>query len=145
MWWGPAGFSETDTFARHWKEIHARLKAALPLSSKEEAEKAILKLADEVSSWSQNLADWLETAAPEITAHMEFPEGLWLRIRSNNLLERFNRELRRRVRLAGIFSNSASLLRLITAMTVEQDEEWRNERRYLNPELLEMLPLRKVG
>jgi putative transposase len=131
--------------ARHRKEIRAKVMAALKSADKFDAEKVLLKVAERVSKFSTSLANWLEEAVPEILAHMEFAPGLWSRIRSNNLLERFNEELRRRVRVVRIFPNHASALRLITALSVEQDEEWQSGRRYLNPELLKTLPQRKAS
>ena len=133
------------TPARHQPEIRARVGSALKASSKADAEKGILQTAEWISRSNSKLADWLEDAAPEVTAHMEFALGLWPRIRSNNLLERFNKELRCRERVVGIFLNQASALRLITAMAVEKDEEWREGKRYLNPELLAQGKLRKAS
>jgi len=48
------------------------------------------------------------------------------------MLERVNEELRRRVRVLRIFPNRASCLRLVTALAIEQDEDWLTDRRYLN-------------
>jgi transposase-like protein len=49
-------------------------------------------------------------------------------------LERLNRELHRRTRVAALFPNEASLLRLVSAMAAEIIEEWETGRIYLNPE-----------
>ena len=49
-------------------------------------------------------------------------------------LERVNRELLRRTRVASLFPNEASLLRLVTALVVEIDEEWTTSRIYLSPQ-----------
>jgi putative transposase len=48
------------------------------------------------------------------------------------MLERVNEELRRRIRVARIFPNRASYLRLISALAVEQDEEWQTDCRYID-------------
>ena len=130
---------------RHQQEIRARVLIALKQKDQILGEKAILEIAVDVSEYSVDLAEWLEAAAPEITAHMEFPRKLWKRIRSNNLLERFNRELRRRERVVGIFPNKKSALRLISALAAEKDDEWRSARRYLDPELLEKIQIRKAS
>lgn len=89
-----------------------------------------------VATWDEALADWLDELAPELLAHMEFPRSHWMKIRSNNMLERVNEELRRRVRVLRIFPNRASCLRLVTALAIEQDEDWLTDRRYLNMALL---------
>ena len=53
------------------------------------------------------------------------------RLRTNNMLERLNREVKRRTRVATLFPNEDSLLRLATAVLMETDEEWQTEKRYL--------------
>jgi transposase-like protein len=49
-----------------------------------------------------------------------------------NSLERINRELKRRTRVASIFPNTASCLRLVSALLAECDEEWLTGKVYLN-------------
>jgi transposase-like protein len=51
-------------------------------------------------------------------------------IRTTNALERVNREIRRRTRVASIFPNEASCLRLVTALLMEISEEWLAGKRY---------------
>ena len=130
---------------RHQQDIRMRVLLALQQHDQVSGEKAILDIAVDVARYSSDLADWLEQAAAEITAHMEFPRKLWKCIRSNNLLERFNKELRRRERVVGIFPNQASALRLISALAAEKDDEWRSARRYLDPELLQKIQMRKAS
>ena len=57
-------------------------------------------------------------------------------MRSTNLLERFNQEIKRRTHLVRTFSNEASCLRLVRALSVEQHEAWQEGPRYLNMDLL---------
>ena len=61
-------------------------------------------------------------------------------MRATNRLERFNQELKRRTRVVRIFPNRAALLRLVTALAMEQSEEWVSGRRYLTLEPLEEAP-----
>ena len=63
-----------------------------------------------------------------------------MRVRTTNGLERFNQELKRRTRVVRIFPNRAALLRLVTALAMEQSEEWVSGRRYLTMEPLEEVP-----
>ena len=56
------------------------------------------------------------------------------RLRTTNLLERTNKELKRRTRVATLFPNEASLLRLVSAVLIEISEEWESGRKYLNME-----------
>ena len=53
-------------------------------------------------------------------------------MKSTNGLERFNEELERRTRVVGIFPNRKSLLRLLSALTMEQSEDWLTGHRYLD-------------
>ncbi len=59
------------------------------------------------------------------------------RIRTTNGLERLNQEIKRRSRVVRIFPNGESYLRLVTALAVEQSEEWITGRRYLDMRELE--------
>ena len=74
--------------------------------------------------------------AEEILAVYDLPEGHRKRMRSTNMLERFNQELKRRTRVVRIFPNAASCLRLIGAMAIETNEEWL-ARRYVRMDLQE--------
>jgi transposase-like protein len=67
---------------------------------------------------------------------LAFPEGHRRRIRTTNGLERFNQEIKRRTRVVRIFPNTKSCLRLVTALAIEQSEEWTTGRRYLDMEEL---------
>jgi len=63
---------------------------------------------------------------------LAFPESHRRRIRTTNGLERLNQEIKRRSRVVRIFPNREACLRLITALAVEQSEEWVTGRRYLH-------------
>jgi transposase-like protein len=54
------------------------------------------------------------------------------RMRTSNAIERVNQELKRRTRVAALFPNEASLLRLTTALLCEQSDEWSTGKIYLN-------------
>ena len=57
-------------------------------------------------------------------------------MKSTNMLERFNEEIKRRTRVVRIFPNQASCLRLIRALWVERHETWQEDARYLDMDLL---------
>jgi len=86
------------------------------------------------------VADMLSDAKEDLCAFASFPQSHWTKIWSNNPLERVNAEIKRRTRVVGIFPNDASALRLITAVCVEQHEEWiAAERRYLSEQSMAQL------
>ena len=73
----------------------------------------------------------------ETLAYTRFPMEHWTRIRTNNAIERLNREIRRRTRVVGTFPDGKSALMLVTArLKYVADSEW-GSRRYLDVSLLE--------
>lgn len=81
------------------------------------------------------LAEWAEEAIPESLTVFDFPAAHRIRLRTPNGLERINRELRRRTRVASIFPNPNSCLRLVSALLAELDDEWMTGKVYLNSNL----------
>jgi putative transposase len=77
------------------------------------------------------LAAWAERNVPEGFAVFGLPEGHRVRMRTTNGLERLNKELKRRTRVATLFPNPDSCLRLVSALLAEQDEEWMTAKIYL--------------
>ncbi len=65
---------------------------------------------------------------------MAFPKEHWAQISSTNPLERVNKEIKRRV--TGIFPNTASVLRLVGPLMLEQNDEWSVSRRYMTLETI---------
>jgi putative transposase len=87
-----------------------------------------------------SVATQLEEALEPCLACYALPPAHRVRVRTTNGLERLNQELKRRTRVVRIFPNRASLLRLVTALVMEQSEEWVSGRRYLDMELLKEVP-----
>jgi putative transposase len=84
----------------------------------------------------EDVADKIEEGIEDCLACLHFPGSHAKRIRTTNTLERFNQELKRRTRVARIFPNRDSVLRLVSALAMEQSEEWETGRRYLDVSLL---------
>ena len=81
------------------------------------------------------LCDWVEENIEETLTFFQLPPAHHKHMRSSNLLERFNEEIRRRTHVVRVFPNEASTLRLIRALAAEQHEEWQEGSRYLSMEL----------
>jgi len=120
---------------RRLGQTMALLKDVLSAQDRAEANRRLVKMVKEVSSWDASLADWLEEAVPDALTLHDWPTGHHRHIRSTNMLERYHGELKRRTRVVRIFPNREAALRLVTALMMEQDEEWTTGRRYLNPDL----------
>jgi len=98
---------------------------------------ADLRLQEVVASYVKSapkLAAWMEENLPQGLAVFALPTAHQRRMRTSNALERVNQELRRRTRVAGLFPNEASLLRLVTALLAETSQEWETGKVYLNME-----------
>jgi transposase-like protein len=78
------------------------------------------------------LAAWAQHNIPEGFTVFGLPAEHRVRMRTTNGLERINKELKRRTRVATLFPNTASCLRLVSALLAEQDEEWMSAKIYLN-------------
>jgi transposase-like protein len=98
---------------------------------------ATQRLAEVVASYrdtAPRLAEWMEGNVPEGLAVFTLSPEYRRRLRTTNGLERLNREIKRRTRVATLFPNESALLRLVTAILAEASEEWETERNYINGE-----------
>lgn len=87
-----------------------------------------------IKDWQQShpkLAAWAQENLSEGFAVFGLPAEHRVRMRTTNGLERLNKEIKRRTRVATLFPNSASCLRLVSAILAEQDEEWMSSKIYL--------------
>ena len=73
----------------------------------------------------------MDEAEHDVLAYFEYPASHRVKLHSTNTLERLNKEVKRRANVVGIFPNEASILRLIGAVLMEQNEEWQLQHRYM--------------
>jgi putative transposase len=100
-------------------------------------EEARADLAAWLKKWGaryQKLCDWVEVNIEETLTFYRLPRQHHKNLKSTNLLERLNEEIKRRTLVVRIFPNEASCLRLIRALAVEMHENWIEGTRYLNME-----------
>ena len=110
------------------------IRAIFNATDRRDAEERLAQTARKYAKAAPKLAHWLETAIPEGLTVFDFPEAHRRRLRTTNVLERLNRELKRRTRVATLFPNEASLLRLVSGIAAEISEEWEVGRTYLSME-----------
>ena len=82
------------------------------------------------------LTDWAEEAIGETLTFYRLPRQHHKHLKSTNLLERLNEEIKRRTRVVRIFPNPESCLRLVRALCAETHETWLEDNRYINMDLL---------
>jgi transposase-like protein len=96
-------------------------------------------LAQWLERWEKKypkLCEWVEENIGETLNFYRLPLQHHKHMKSTNMLERFNEEIRRRTRVVRIFPNAASCIRLIRALAVETHESWLEASRYINMDLL---------
>jgi len=101
--------------------------------SAETARKRIVETVGLLERTHPKIADMLDEHGEEILAVYHLPEPHRKRMRSTNMIERLNQEIKRRTRVVRIFPNEASCVRLVSAMVMETAEEWM-QRKYLDME-----------
>ena len=111
--------------------LAASLRAVFNVGNLHEAETLLTKLASDHRKNNPALSDWLESNVPEGLAVFSFPEPHRRLLRTTNGLERVNQEVKRRTRVARLFPNEASCLRLVSAILMEISEEWQTGKAYL--------------
>jgi transposase-like protein len=107
------------------------LRSIFNAPNQSDAERLLERFVDEHKEDAPGLAAWADENVRESFGVFALPEGHRRRLRTTNMLERLNREILRRTRVASIFPNDASLLRLVTAVVIEITDEWETGRRYL--------------
>jgi putative transposase len=96
------------------------------------AQARLKTLAESYSKTAPKLAVWMEENLPQGFTIFSLPPSHQRRLRTSNALERLNQEIKRRTRVASLFPNEASLLRLVSAILCEIDEDWLSSKIYLN-------------
>jgi putative transposase len=118
------------------KDQHDALGAVIrSIFTAADGDEARRRLGDAVSQLERRLpkvAALLAEAEEDVLAFFAFPAEHWPKLRSTNPLERFNREIGRRTDVVGIFPDDASLIRLVSMLAIEANDEWLVGRSYIS-------------
>ncbi len=112
--------------------VAQRIRAIFNAPERAEAQRLLMQAVEAWSADAPKLAQWAEESLPDGFTVFDCPSAHRVRLRTTNGLERINRELKRRTRVASIFPNTASCLRLVSALLAECDEDWMTGKIYLN-------------
>ena len=112
------------------REVARMLKAIHAQESKEAARKKAADVVEQLRAMKlKEAAKKVEDGIEETLTYMDFPSEHWLKIRTNNVIERMNREIRRRTRVVGTFPDGKSALMLVCArLRYVSGKEWGSKR-----------------
>lgn len=113
-------------------EVASDIRSIFNAANEHEATRLLKIYVEKYAENAPQLSQWLEENVEESLTIFSFPESHRKRLRTSNILERVNRELKKRTRIASIFPNPESCERLITALLLEMSDEWQSSYVYLD-------------
>jgi transposase-like protein len=119
--------------------LGALIRPIFQAGSGAEARERLGEAVHQLETRLPKIAGLLEEAEDDVLAFYALPAEHWTKLRSTNPLERFNREIGRRTDVVGIFPDDASLIRLVSMLAIEANDEWLVGRSYLSRQSMEAL------
>lgn len=112
-------------------ELKGRLRLVFEAPNRDAARHAFDDIAGDFGQRAPKAVACLENGLEDALAVLALPEPYRRRLRTTNAVERLNQEIRRRERVIRIFPSVQSVIRLMGALLMEQDEDWSTGRKYL--------------
>jgi putative transposase len=112
-------------------QVAADIRTIFDAPDRSTAEAYLAKAVAKYCKTASRLSEWLAANIPEGLTAFAFPAAFRRLLRTTNGVERLHREVRRRARVVSIFPNSASCLRLVSAVLAEISEDWLTGRTYM--------------
>src|ERR1700693_5214384 len=116
--------------------VAAAIRQAFLQADAEAAHQTWRHVADQLRPRWPKLAVLMDDSEHDVLAYMAFPAQHRTKLHSTNPLERLNKEVKRRADVVGIFPNEPSIVRLIGAVLLEQNDEWQLQHRYMQVEAM---------
>jgi putative transposase len=116
--------------------VAAALRQAFLQADQANARQVWRQVADQLRPRWPKLAALMDESEHDVLAYMGFPAQHRAKLHSTNPLERLNKEVKRRADVVGIFPSEPSIVRLIGAVLLEQNDEWQLRHRYMQAEAM---------
>jgi transposase-like protein len=116
--------------------VAAALRQAFLQADHDTAQQTWRQVADQLRPRWPKLATLMDDSEHDVLAFMAFPVPHRTKLHSTNPLERLNKEVKRRADVVGIFPDERSIVRLIGAVLLEQNDEWQLQHRYMQVEAM---------
>jgi putative transposase len=115
----------------------AAIRTIFAQPDRETAGMQLRRVADSLRLRFSPVSTLLEDTEDDLLAYMSFPREHWRQLYSTNPLERLNKEIKRRSNVVGIFPNREAVIRLVSAVLMEQQDEWEIGKRYFSMESMQ--------
>lgn len=113
------------------QEVAEVIRNIFNAPNREEANRLLKLAVIKYEKTAPQLSQWMENSIPDGLTIFNFKSEHRLRLRTSNMAERVNRELKKRTKVASIFPSAESCERLVTAILIEISEEWASGKKYL--------------
>ena len=113
------------------KEVAEDIRQIFNAKDAHKAQALLDETVEKYSKTASKLSEWMEDNIPDGFAVMKYPSKIRRLWRTTNMLERLNKEIKRRTRVVMVFPNEKSIQRLISALLMETSQEWETNRVYV--------------
>jgi putative transposase len=131
--------------AKEKEHFAARLKQIWQQPDAQSARAYAERLIQEYAAQFPRAVEVLENGLEDSLQYYEFPEVDARKISSTNILERLNKEIRRRSRVVGIFPSMDSYLRLVCCYLIEYSKDWESTRCYIQKNIIESILIKRLA
>ena len=114
------------------ESVAADIRTVFSADKRANADERLDALVGKYRKSAPELSSWMEKAIPEGLEVFSLPVHKRIKLRTSNMSENLNTQIKRRTKVVGLFPNTDSILRLVTAMLMEISEEWETSKAYLN-------------